>query len=229
MKTNGFPFDPKLARLVKSDTLEPHQRPTHPRFKIATDFRQQHMIKHPFLSDFHSRAEHLHAGLLESDPAVSSYVPHPFHLLIRNKIYKPGCYIVADNQPRHCIELIPRGEMPEDIEIPVRHYLAQHNVVFKVKSNESVFEREIEAENWLEIVRILYVARNLTTITQEEAVYEILYKKDACTLGDISDAGDRSGRYLMEIALFRLMHQGHVKAELTQNQLDYDTRVALCA
>ena len=83
-----LPFDMKIARQVIADSLVPHQQKTNSRFKIATDFRQQVMIKHPFLSDFHSRAEHLYAGLLEGDPAVTSYVPQPFMVRIRNKRYK---------------------------------------------------------------------------------------------------------------------------------------------
>lgn len=94
-----LPFEKRLAYLVNADTLEPHQQPTTRQFKIATDFYAQFMLKHPALSEFHSRAEHLFAGLLEGDPTVTSYVPQPFMLRVGKRRYKPDCYVVTDNQP----------------------------------------------------------------------------------------------------------------------------------
>lgn len=55
--------------------LEPHQQVARQNFKTATDFRQKVMFKYPFLSEFHSRAECLYAGLLKGDPSVISYIP----------------------------------------------------------------------------------------------------------------------------------------------------------
>lgn len=224
-----LPFDPQRARQVKADSLEPRQQATARSFKIATDFRQQVMIKHPFLSDFHSRAEHLHAGLLEGDPAVTSYVPQPFRLQIRGRWYTPDCYVVSTGQPRRVVELRPHGEMPEEQQIPLTHFFAQYGMQFEVKSNESVFDREIEAENWLEIVRILHQARDYSTTEAEQVVLETLYQRGPCMLGDLIDPGDRERTYLQEIALFRLLHQGHVVGELATQPLDFNTGLSLCA
>lgn len=229
MAPSSLPFDPNLARLVKADTLEPHQQKTAPNFKTTCDFRHQCMLKHPFLSDFHCRAEHLHAGLLEGDPAVTSYVPQPFRLRIRRRRYTPDCYVVSDNHPRRVQELRPGGEMPEDQQIPLTHFLTQYGFQFEVISNESVYEREVEAENWLEIVRILHQTRHLSTTDAEQIVLETLYEKGPCTLGDLIDPGDRERTYFQEIALFRLMHRGLVRAALTERPLDYDTELTLCA
>lgn len=229
MVPSSLPFDPVLAHRVQADTLEPHQQKTAPSLKTACDFRQQCMLKHPFLSDFHCRAEHLHAGLLEGDPAVTSYIPQPFRLRVRGRRYTPDCYVVADTMPRRIRELKPDGAMPEDVQIPLIHYFAQYGMQFEVISNESVFERAIEAENWLEIVRILYLARDLDTADAEQAVLETLCQKGPCTLGDVIDPGDRARTYWQEIALFRLMHRGHVAGALTARPLDFDTQVSLCA
>lgn len=230
MTSIPLPFDPELARLVKADSLEPHQQKTQPGFKTACDFRQQCMIKHPFLSDFHSRAEHLYAGLRESEVPVSCYVPQPFRVRIRRRLYTPDCYVVSDSQPRLVVELKPRGEMPEDLQIPLTHYFAQYGMRFEVISNESVYEREIEAENWLEIVRILHMSRDLGTTDAEQVILEMLYQKNGgCSLGDVIDHGDRDRTYLQEIALFRLLHRGHIVAELTGHPLNFDTAFALCA
>ncbi len=223
-----LPFDPELALLVRSDSLEPHQQLTRPNFKTACDLRQQVMIKHPYLSDFHSRAEHLHAGLLEGDPTVTSYVPQPFRLRIRQRQYTPDCYVVADNRPRQVIELKPRGEMKDELRVPLTAFFAQRGMTFVVLSNEAVLEREIEALNWLEIVTILHQAKLLSTETEEADLLSQLHLDGPCTLGDIVDMGDREHSYRQEIALFRLLHQGHLHATLCERPLDLDTGVALC-
>lgn len=216
-------FDADLARQVKADTLEPRQRPTSPRFKTAADFSQQAMLKHPHLSDFHSPAEHLHAGLLEADPTVISYVPQPYALRVGQRRYTPDCYVVRDGQPREVLELKPGGHLEAALREPVAAFLAQHGVRFTVLSNEAVFERRLEAENWLEIVRILYQARDLDTTVAEAAVRERLAHTGPCTLGAVSDAGDRGDTYPQEIALFRLLHRGELTATLTERYLDFDT------
>ena len=222
-------YDPRLARQIKAPTLEPHQQPTSPQLKTAVDFRQQVMRKYPFLADFHCRAEHLHAGLLEGESAITSYVPHPFRLRIGKRFFTPGCYVVSDRAPRRVVALRPDGAMPEDTRIPLEHFFAQYNMVFEVVSNEAVFAREVEAENWLEIVRILHLARDLPTPAAEDTVLDTLHRQGACTLGDLIDPGDRARTYEHEIALFRLLYRGHVTAALTEQPLDYDTGIALCA
>jgi len=228
MTTHPLPFDPALARLVKTDTLTPCQQKTRPNFKTACDFRQKHMIKHPFLSDFHCWAEYLHAGLLEGDPTVTSYIPQPYLLRIRQTWYTPDNYVVRSSQPRQIEELKPKGEMPEDKQIPLTHYFAQQGFKFVVISNESVYERQIEAENWLEIVTILHQSKNFDTADAEEILLESLYKKNnSCTLGDLIDPGDRERTYMQEIAMFRLLHQGHLIGTLSETALDYDTGISL--
>jgi len=202
-------FDPALARQVKIDALVPYQHLTGPRFKIAYDFRQQVMRKHPHLCEFHSRAEHLHAGLLEGDPHVTSYIPQLFQLRIGKRVYTPDCYVASDNAPHRVLELKPRAEMDEALQIPLTAFFAQHGMRFEVISNESVFEREIEAQNWLEIVRILYLAREFEDPQAESDVLAILHEKGPCTLGDIIDPGDRERTFFQEMALYRLLHRGH--------------------
>jgi hypothetical protein len=226
--TMALPFDPRLARQVKADELIPQQQPTPPALKTSADYREQVMLKHPYLSEFHSPAEHLHAALLEGDPEVISYVPQPFRLMIGKRRYNPDCYVVTNGQPRRVLELKPDGEMPDELQHPLTHFFAQHGMVFEVISNESVFERRIEAENWVEIVRILYQARSLDTTAAEQNVAEQLEANGKCTLGDLIDPGDRERTYYDEIALFRLLYQGHIKSNLNTRTLDFDTEFSLC-
>lgn len=227
MTTGDLPFNPRLAHLVSTDTLVPFQRKTKLNFQTATDFYQQDLIKHPYRSDFHSYAEYLHAGLLEGNPKVTCHVPQPFLFRIRQKWYTPDSYVVEDNQPRKVVELKPRGEFADDKRIPLEHFCAQHGMEFIVVSNESVYERETEALNWLEIVRCLYQGRDLSTEYQEECVFDALRAKACCAIGDLVDPGDRETSYLTELAIYRLLHQGHLTGQLTENPLDWNTEVAL--
>ncbi|MCG7875167.1 MAG: hypothetical protein N0C90_02410 [Candidatus Thiodiazotropha endolucinida] len=225
MSEHALSFDPQLARQVKAQSLEPHQRTTSPALMTACDFYRQNMIKHPFASDFHSYSELLHACLLEGDPTVISYVPQPYLLRVQKKRYTPDCHIVSEGQPRRVVELRPNGEMAEHEKLALIAFFQQFRTKFEVISNESVLEREMEALNWLEIVEILHQARQFTTTDAEQQVLEKLTQKGPCTLGDIIDDGDRERTYLLEIALFRLLHRGYLHAELRETPLDYDTEV----
>lgn len=217
------------ARSVQAETLIPHAHPTPSGLKTNCDFRTQRMLKYPQRAEFHARAEWLHAGLLEGDPSVVSYIPQPLRLRVGERWYTPDCYIVYRDGRREVLELKPRGEFDEALRGPVTAFLAQHGLVFKVIGNESVYDRAVEAENWLEIVRILYLGRDLATEAAEPQVYAQVLQARALTLGEVIDAGDRADTYAAEIALFRLLHRGVLRAALTEAPLDWSTEVAPCA
>ena len=223
-----LPLNMQLARHVQAVSLEPHQQPTEKKFKTSTDFYQQYMIKHPFLSEFHSYFELLHAGLLEGDPTIISYVPQPYMLRVYKRRYKPDCYVLSDGEQRRVVELRPEGKKKaENEQLALVAFFAQYRMVFEIISNESIFERETEALNWLEIVRILHQARTFITTDAEHRVVEKLRVNGPCTLGDLIDAGDRERTYLLEIALFRLLHRGLIQADLSATALDYDLGLEL--
>jgi hypothetical protein len=222
-----IPYDDNLALRVKAESLEPRQRSTAVRLEVATDYSEQCMLKHPYLSAFHCYAEHLHAGLLEGEPHVISYTPQPFRLSVNGKWYTPDCHIVWDNRPQEVVELKPRGEMPEEKRIPLEHFFAQYQMAFSVVSNESIFAREMEAENWLQIVQTLYQARLIDTAGAEHALHERLIQLGICQLGDVIDSGYRERTYQQEIALLRLLHRGVVHANLSDAVLDLDTELWL--
>lgn len=231
MRKAFIPTDPHhLLTLpkVSTETLTPCQRYTLPNFKTATDFYQVHLLKHPGLSEFHSFAELLHAGLLEGDPHVINYVPQPFMLWLGKRRYTPDCYVARDNGPREVLELKPRGEFPEAKRDALTQFLEQHAMVFKVVSNESVYERRLEAENWLEIVRNLYLARDLDTIQAEQQVMEHVRLAGECPFGVLVDTGDRESSYSDEIAVMRLLHHGQLTANLSDRPFDLDTVLSRC-
>lgn len=209
---------------VRIDALVPVQHRADRSFRIAADVRLQRMLKHPHVSEFHSHAEHLYAGLLEGNPSVSVYVPQPFALQVGKRRYKPDFYVVDGNQ-RYVLELKPRGEFDPALLGPLEAFFATQGMRFEVISNESVIERIVEAQNWLEIVRALYLNRELDTLAVEARLLTRFEVESALTVGDIVDPGDRDGTLEEEIALFRLLHGGKLKANLDGTPLDYPTQV----
>lgn len=223
-----LPFDPRLARKVQADTLEPAQQLTPRSLKTSANFFTQWMLKYPGQAEFHARAELLYAGLLEGDPAVISYVPHPYRLRVGQHRYTPDCYVVTDGAPRRVVELKPDGQLDAALHAPLTAFFALHGMAFEVVSNASVLARDVEAENWLELVRILVQAHDLDTTGTEGRVLDRL-RQGPATLDELIDPGDRARTYPEEIALFRLLHRGHVGADLTCTPLDFDTVFAPCA
>ena len=213
---------------VKADSLTPCQRRTRPSFKTATDFYQVHLLKHTGLSEFHSFAELLNAGLLEGDHHVINYVPQPFMVWVGNRRYTPDSYVARDNGPREVLELKPRGEFPDAKRDALTQYLEPHNMVFDVISNESVYARRLEAENWLEIVRNLYLARDLDTAQAEQQVMEHVLLEGECPFEDFVDMGDRESSYPAEIAVMRLLHRGQLTANLSDQPFNLDTVLSRC-
>ena len=186
------------------------------------------MLKHPRLSHFHSRAEYLHAGLLEGDPDVISYVPQPFLLRVGARRYTPDCYVVRRGAGREVLELKPGGQMDAALQDPLTAFFARKGMTFRVVSNESVFEQQQLAENWLLIVNVLHQARWVDTDTMETRVLEQVWQLDRCQLGDLVDAGDRDRTYYQEIALLRLLHRGRLTAPLDSAPLEFNTEITLC-
>lgn len=212
---------------VRAATLEAAQRPTDPSFRNQCDFWQQRLLKHPRRSEFHSRAEYLHAGLLEGDCDVISFVPQPFVLQVGRRRYTPDCFIVSRNG-RRVVEIKPGGELEPALWGPLSQFFSAQGMVFEVVANETIFGRRQEAENWLEIVRRLVPVQDLDTVTVEISVWGGFERATLCTVGDVIDSGDREATYTREIALYRLLHRGVLAADLNRSPLDYDTKVWVC-
>lgn len=228
MSSSSFNYSLPLANNVRAETLVPHQQHTRPGFKRQTDFYERCLIKHPGRSFFHSKAEFLHAGLLEGDPEVQSYVPQPFKLWVNGKRYTPDTYVHRGSR-RLVDELKPEGKFDEAKRETLEQFFTLQNMEFIVISNESIYEREMEAENWIEIVITLYKAKDWDTQSAELEVLEYIHQHIECDLGDIVDAGDREGTFTKELALLRLLHRGTLHADLIKTPLDYGTGISLCS
>lgn len=218
----------QLANKVHASLLIPQQQITSIGFQRKCDFYQQCLIKHHGRSDFHSRAEYLHAGLLEGNPNVLCFVPQPFKLTINGCRYTPDCYVV-EGSIRKVLELKSKGIFDDAKRKPLEQFFSLKRMQFEVISNESIYEREIEAENWLEIVKTLYRARDWDTQQAEIFVLDFCNQYTECALGDIIDSGDRETSFSKELALLRLMHRGLLHADLSFVPMDYDTGIKLCS
>ena len=217
------------AALVRAEELIPRQRRATMRFKRSCDFYEYHTLKHPYLSEFHSKAEYYNSGLLEGKPSVTCYVPQPFQMKLRGKWYLPDVYFV-DAGRRFVQELKPKGEFPDDKRIPLEQFFALHNMEFQVVNNDDILARAMEAENWIEIVHILYASRSFDTQHIEPKVVAMVAEsgEQGCILGEIVDPGDRERTFDQELALLRLLHRGLLKADLASAPLDYSTEFLIC-
>lgn len=213
--------------IVRADTLEPAQRPTPPAFRNQCDFWQQRLLKHPRRSEFHSRAEYLHAGLLEGDNDVISFVPQPFVLQVGRRRYTPDCFVVS-RRGRRVVEIKPRGQLDATLRGPLSQYFEAQGMAFEVIANETIFERRQEAENWLEIVRRLVPVQDFDTAAVETSLWRGFERATLRTVGDVIDSGDRETTYSQEIALYRLLHKGILTADLNRKPLDYDMELWVC-
>ncbi|MFQ3324835.1 MAG: hypothetical protein ACI90U_002666 [Pseudomonadales bacterium] len=217
-----------MARHVWADTLEPVQQPTRPNFKKSTNFFQCCLLKHPGISEFHSLAELLHVALLEGDPTVRRYVPQPYRLKVFGGFYTPDIYVEA-NGDQQVLELKPEGKFDENQVEALKQFFALRQMSFGTLANETVFEQQLAAENWLMIVHTLHQAVDIDTHQAEiDLLGEFGTVTDCFYLGDIVDRGDRERTYQREIGLFRLLYHGQFRANLNEAPLDFPTRFQSC-
>lgn len=209
---------------VEAASLLPCQRNTSRAFRVATDFRVVQMVKHQPVSQFHSLAEYYHAALLEGDPTVSRYVPQPFMLRIGQRRYVPDCYVVR-NGCVEVLELRPRAEFDAHRLEALEAFFRVHRMRFLVIPNEAVLSRATEARNWLLILQILVCHRSLDTEEDEMKVLDTVYRRGGTCLADWVVQRDRASCRLQEIALLRLLHQGKLKADLTDQRFGYATEL----
>lgn len=211
---------------VKAKNLIPHQQESAKNILRSADCYQQKFIKFPHIGIFHSYAELLHAALLEANSEVSAFVPQPFLLYVGNRRYPPDCYYTEQGL-RIVVEIKPRGELKDELLIPVKKFFEHEGIIFKVISNEEIFSQEILAVNWLKIIRTLVSAANETTYKEEISLLNRLFEYQEIDVGDIVFIGDRIGQRKTEIALFRLAHKGKIKLDLSNSMLSFATKVSL--
>jgi hypothetical protein len=212
---------------IKCDSLTPIQHPTQLGLRKSCDYYEQRMLKYDDVCAFHSRAELYHAALLEGDPSVDYYVPQPYRFRIGKRIYVPDCYVVRNGQ-QFTLELKPRGEFNPGWLMALTQYCYLQNMSFEVVSNESIYAREQEAINWLEVIRLLVSCKDMDTQHQEQNLWKRLLTEQRIPLHALVDPMNRLNDFEAEVALFRLLHRGRVRAQLDKQILSYETEFTPC-
>ncbi len=205
-----------------NESWVPRQIPTSLKLLKATDFYEQRCLKFAGCGQFHSRAELIHAALLEGNPKVRRYTPQPFRFRVGSKCYIPDCYV--ETERKIVRELKPRGSFDEELYHHISTLCDLHDIDFEVLSNEAVLDQEQLAENWLVILRMLLWAGDLDTGFQEREIIESLLGQPIFCLGDYVEPLDRELSYTAEIAIFRLLHRGVLKANLESKCLSLETK-----
>ena len=213
---------------IKVNDWVPQQQPTCVGFRKKTDYYEQVCIKHPYNSSFHSRAELYHAMLLESDSSIDSYVPQPYKFRIGRRIYPPDCYLVEGHR-RIIRELKPRGDFEPKWRKQFEDYLRLNRIEFEVVSNEMVLEQEILAENWLTIVRVLARGKYVDTERREKALIHEEMPVAGIEFGYFITSHTPTEIEINELTIFRLLHRGLLKADLTHCPLSFDTWIEPCS
>ena len=213
---------------VAGRTLHPEQQPSGREIRQRADFHEQRMIKFAERACFHSLQELFHASLLESDPEVPYYVPQPFKLWIKGEPYIPDIYFVRQGR-RYVGELKPEENgFPDEKRIPLEAFFNFHRMTFIVITNESVMEREVEAQNWLKVVRHLLDAEYLDTAKAEWDIYEEITRTGQKYLIDYVDPGDRESSEIREAAVYRLLHAGKIETDMTTRFIGFDSELRPC-
>lgn len=213
---------------VGADTLVPTEIPTPRKLLRQADCYQQIGVKYPQRGTYHSYAEFLHFALCEGDADVTTFVPQPFRLRIGNRPYIPDAYLVRDGE-RIVVELKPRGEFDSAKHAALTAFFHHHRWQFSVISNESVLEREIEAMNWLHVVRTLCSASAMTSAAEERGLLQRFLTQDRWEFGALLDHDDRSRCFTQEVALYRLLHRGQLQAQWQHSRLGPETVLQQCA
>lgn len=223
-----FVHDPDLIGLVQAHSLIPAEVPTPLKLLRQADCYQQYGVKYPQRGTFHSYAELLHFALCEGDPAVASFTPQPFRVRLQGRPYVPDAHLVLHGE-RVVRELKPRGELDDKIRRPLEVFFRFHQMRYEVISNESILEREIEALNWLHVVRALCSATDVRTDAEERDLLGFFLTEEAGELGDLLDPSNRRANYTLEIAVYRLLHRGHLRARWQDARFGPRTVIERCA
>jgi len=182
----------------------------------------QRFLKYPRLTLFRSRIELLHAALLEGEPAVTAFVPHPFRLRDRAGSDVPGCSLRRNGQ-RVAQVIARRDALSDTARDSLWEFFASHDMAFEVVTRDMIEARQAEARNWLYMVRRLLESERLDSAAREAELLRQLRIQGETTLGQLIG---ETARPRDEIVLFRLLHRGALHARLDR-PLNADTRLSL--
>ncbi|WP_189475727.1 TnsA endonuclease N-terminal domain-containing protein [Parahalioglobus pacificus] len=184
-------------------------------------------IKHAALSEFHSAAEYLQAGLSEGDLNITAYVPQPYRLRVGNRLYTPDLYVLYRDHRSAVIEIKPEAHREAVPIEALQQFFRQYGMAFEVWTNEAIFSRAAEARNWLHIVGLLNAARWLDVDAERRQLAESTQCMDesGIPLHALVEVSRDEKQWRMLIALLRALHDGHLCADLKVQPMDWNTRI----
>jgi len=219
---------PPIANIRVTDgNLRPKQQPTPISLRRSTNYLVQRLLKHPERCRFHSLAELYFSALLEAQVDVTYFCPQPYEMWIQGKRYIPDFYFVKQGIG-HVVEIRAGGKFSKEKRQLLETYFRYHQMSFEVITNESILDREIEAQNWLFIVRNLLGGEDIDTETDEYRLIERLQVEGELELDDIVDPGDRQTTQYAELAAYRLLYRQVVETNLETDFLSYGSVLRLC-
>jgi hypothetical protein len=187
----------------------------------SSNFHAQYMLKHSGCSEFFTYIDYLYSGLLEGDKDVHSYVPRPFVLRVGKRYFTPSFYVNSLGNKQ--IVNIASKPLNISISFSLETFFVKHGFAFTQHISDNIIKHQIEALNWLDIVKRLYISRNLDTTNEEREVLLFLFNHGTCRVDDLVDPGDRESSMLKEIATLRLLHKHEIKADLDKQRLHFGT------
>ncbi len=107
-------------------------------------------------------------------------------------------------------------------------YCRTRDIGFEVISNESVYDQEIKAENWLKIMRFLSNKEDCITENEESEIFKNIVVKGGLRLDEIIDMRDLQSTLFNEVALYRLLHQGKITCSLSSHKLSSESVFSPC-
>jgi len=210
---------------VRAESLLPAQQPTSRGTLVSNDTYQQRLLKYPERAVFHSYAELIYAILLESRKTVTSLVPHPYLIYIKNRQYIPDFFVI-DNGERLVIELQSSTDTAASNLALIERYFFEEGIRFQVISNEEVLQQEAEARHWMRLIQVMVVATRygIDTKRDEFDILEQCQQNQTC-VADVVHPGCRE-QWQREVALYRLLHQHRLSTDLKNQYLDYDSELS---
>jgi len=218
---------PATLRVKSRSGTAPAEQATEKWLRTDADTYYQVCLKYPRLALFHSYPEFLHACLLEADPQVTCFIPQPYRLQVGKKTYYPDCYLVRGGE-RLVREIHNPATFPEAKLLAVSEFFRRQGITFELIDNATVLAEEIRARNWLDIIQWLCSATGWDTARVEEDLYDRITAEPGVILHDLVKEADPMRGHMLRTALYRLLHQGRVRAGLDHAPLDVDTAFLPC-
>jgi hypothetical protein len=212
---------------VSAGSLVPQQHFASIGFLKSADIYIQQFIKYSVsLSYFHSYQEFLHAALLESDKDVERFVPQPFKLRVGSRRYTPDCFYTRKGK-RYVVEIKPEGQFPDHMKIPLEEFFSRKGMHFLVVSNESILLKESKALDWLDMVQLMVLYKDVNTDYEEGAAWELFARHPSLHFLDFIQFSSTEPDQRRLLALYRMAHAGVIKIN-HEVRLGPNTEVELC-